>query len=344
MVGGAERDYVNEALVTEMLTWRGQFVEQFELQLANAHNVSYALSCSSGTSALHLALVAMGVRPGDEVIVPTLTYIATANAVRYCGGVPVFVDVDKNTWCMNADEVVSALTPKTVGVIPVHMYGNLCDVESLRRLLPPKVFIVEDAAQAIGAPHLCSHSDIAVFSFYGNKIITTGEGGAVLTNNLRLRDKVYHLRGQCVDPLRSYWHTDIGFNYRLSNIAAAIGCGQLESIDDHKARRARVWQQYKNHLENRVQMQHDVEGRAHWMMSIVLKHATQRRQVEGALTSAGIETRPIFPPLHLQAPYKVMELHPVSEDLHDRGLNVPTHSRLTMSDVREVCEVILGAL
>lgn len=344
MVGSAEKEYVADCLATGMLSWRGQYVDLFEQQLSNVHSVSHSLVCSSGTTALHLALLALGVRPGDEVIVPSLTYIATANAVKYCGAVPVFVDVDPDTWCMDVAATVKAVTPKTVGVIPVHMYGNLCDMPGLRRTLPPKVFLLEDAAQAIGTNGLCQYSDAAVFSFYANKIITTGEGGAVLTNNVRLREKMFHLRGQCQDPQRSYHHTDIGYNYRMSNVHAAIGLGQLENLDDHKARRARVWAQYHNILEDSVQWQHDVPNRAHWMMSVVLKHATQRRKVEGAMADAGIETRPIFPPLHLQAPYRDKVSRSVSEDLYDRGLNVPTHARMTIGDVREVCEVIQGAL
>lgn len=344
VIGSAERVYVDECLATGMLSWRGQYVELFEKSLATYHNVSHALSCTSGTTALHLALLALGVRLGDEVIVPALTYISTANAVRYCGATPVIVDVCHDTWCLDPHQAFKAVTPKTVGVIPVHMYGNLVDMSGLRRLMPPKVFILEDAAQAIGTTGICQHSDAAIFSFYANKIITCGEGGAVLTNNVRLREKVFHLRGQCVDPTRSYHHTDIGYNYRMTNVQAAIGLGQMEVIEDHKSRRSRVWAQYKNILESSVSWQYDTPGRAHWMMSVVLKHATQRRKVEGALADAGIETRPIFPPLHMQAPYRAKLSLSVSEDLYDRGLNVPTHARLTIGDVREVCEVIQGAL
>lgn len=344
MLNSKALEYITECINTEFLTWRGSFVGEFERGLQTIHQTSHALACSSGSTALHLALMALGVRPGDEVIVPSLTYIATANAVAYCGAKPVLVDVDPDTWCIDPKAVRKALGPKTVGCIPVHLYGNICDMSALRSTLPPKAFLLEDAAQAHGVSGLCTYSDAAVFSFYGNKIITTGEGGAVLTNNRRLSEQMFHLRGQCVDPQSPYAHTAVGYNYRMSNMQAAVGVAQLEDIDNLKQRRARVWQQYRNRLEHKVGLQTDTDPRAHWMFSIVLKHATQRRKVEDALVEAGVETRPIFPPLHMQAPYRAKLGHAVAEDLFDRGLNIPTHPRLSMSEVAEVCEIIERSL
>lgn len=344
MIGSSERSYVADCLATEMLSWRGRYVEEFEKLLATVHRTAYALTCTSGTTGLHLALMALGVRPGDEVIVPSFTYIATANAVKYCGAVPVFVDVDPDTWCLRADQVLGALTTKTVGVIPVHVYGNLCDIRAIREVLPPKAFILEDAAQAHGVMGFCQYSDAAVFSFFANKIVTCGEGGAVLTNNARLREQMFHLRGQCVDPTRSYWHTGIGFNYRMTNLQAAIGLGQLEAIADHQSRRSRVWEGYHSLLGDSVQWQRDEPGRAHWMMSVVFKHATQKGNVERNLRCADIETRPMFPPLHVQAPYRSDVRLPVSEDLFDRGLSLPTHAWLSESNVQEICDIVRKSL
>lgn len=344
MLNSKALEYVSECVNTEFLTWRGTFVQEFERGLEAIHNVSSALACSSGSTALHLALLALGVRPGDEVIIPSLTYIATANAVAYCGAKPVLVDVDPDTWCIDPVAVRKALSPKTACCIPVHLYGNVANMQELRRVLPPRVSIVEDAAQAHGVLGLCAFSDVAVFSFYGNKIITCGEGGAVLTNNRRLREQMFHLRGQCVDPQSPYTHTAVGYNYRMSNLQAAVGVAQLEDIDNLKQRRAKIWQQYRNRLEHKVGLQADTNPRAHWMFSIVLRHATQRRKVETALADAGVETRPIFPPLHMQAPYRAKLGHVVAEDLFDRGLNIPTHPRLSLGEVAEVCEIIERSL
>lgn len=340
-----EREYVNEALAAGMLSWRGEFVNRFEDALTKVHAVNCALACSSGTTALHLAMLALGVRPGDEVIVPALTYIATANAVRYCGATPVFADVDPATWNVTLESVKACLTTKTVGIIPVHLYGNICDVRSLRQGLPPKLFVVEDAAQAIGVNGLCQYSDVAVFSFFANKVITTGEGGAVLTNNHRLRDRMFHLRGQCVDPQASYKHTDVGYNYRMSNIHAAIGLGQLENLPHHQRRRWNVWQQYYNWLRPHVEFQHDTPGRAHWMITPMFPNGEIKDAVREALELSGIETRPVFVPLHLQVPYGDPSVTaPVSEDIASRGLNIPTHAGMTMADVRDVSEVIMRSL
>lgn len=298
--------------------------------------------------------MALGVGRGDEVIVPTLTFVATANAVKYCGARPVFVDSEPETWNMDPTLIEARVTPRTKGIIVVHLYGHPVDMDPVMSLARRHgLFVIEDAAEAHGAEYkgrrAGSIGDIATFSFYGNKIITTGEGGMVVTSNDALANKVRQLKGQGMDPSRRYWFPIIGYNYRMTNIAAAIGLAQLEKVEWHIERRREIAQWYNERLRNMPLLTLPVEKEwarnVYWMFSVVLheKLSIERDVVMAALAKEGVETRPIFYPMHTLPPYRRLargQRFPVAERIASRGMNLPTWAGLTQKDVELVCTTL----
>ena len=227
---------------------------RFEREFAQLCNSQSALAVCNGTIALHIALLTLGVRPGDEVLVPSLTYIATANAVRYVGGEPVFVDVDPNTWCIDPVKLEASITLRTRGIIPVHLYGHPCDMDAINRTAAVHgLWVVEDAAEAHFAKYkgktTGSLGTLGTFSFYGNKILTSGEGGAVTINDPALELRMRTLRGQGMDPQRRYYFPVTGYNFRLTNVACALLCAQLDRREAIIAQRQQIFQQYRKALE-----------------------------------------------------------------------------------------------
>ena len=245
---GREADLIRHCLEVNQITM-GPMVREFEETFAAQLGVRHAIAVSSGTAALHLALLAAGVKPGDRVLVPTLTYVATVAAVRYCDAVPVFVDADPQTWGM--EDVGFGKAPIRA-VLPVHLYGVRCDPSGpLGKVHPMQLPVVEDAAESLGvvAGKVPTHAAwLATYSFYGNKILTTGEGGMVVTDDDALAEEVRLLRGQGQDPDRRYWHIRLGYNYRMTDLAAAIGVGQLERLDEMLVARYRLHNRYLNNL------------------------------------------------------------------------------------------------
>jgi perosamine synthetase len=283
------------------------------------------------------------------VIVPTVTFVATANAVHYVGATPVFADAERETWNLDPEDVARKITPRTRAIIAVHLYGHPADMGKLAELARAhEVHLVEDAAEAHGAEYrgrrAGSLGDVATFSFYGNKNLTTGEGGMCLTADEALAAKIRMLRGQGMDPARRYWFPIVGYNYRMTNIAAAIGCAQLERVDWHLGRRREVFAWYHELLAGvpQVEMQPTADWARHacWMFTVLLREGIDRDAVAKALHAAGIETRPVFPPMHLLPPYAHLAPAgslPVGEDLSRRGLNLPTGAHLSRADVERIC-------
>ena len=236
ILNGNERKYIDECIDTGWISANGRFVKEFEEKFAAFCGVRYALACCNGTVTLHLALLALGIGEGDEVIMPTLTYIATANAVRYCGATPVFVDSEADTWNISPEEIEKHITPRTKAIIPVHLYGLACNMDAILDIAKRHdLKVIEDAAEAHGAAWrnklVGSMGDVGSFSFFGNKIITCGEGGMVTTNDPELYEKMKLLRAQGVDPNKRYWHTMVAYNYRMTNMQAAVGLAQLENVE-----------------------------------------------------------------------------------------------------------------
>lgn len=355
-LGHREKEAVLSALDRNWIT-QGQEVASFERSLANFLDVppSMMSACSSGTAALHLALVSLGIGPGDEVLVPDLTYVATYNAVLYTGAKPVLVDIHEDDWNIDLRDAGNLVTPRTRAILPVHLYGVPCDMTGVLRFARENnLFVIEDAAEALGATwegHPCGTiGDAGVFSFYGNKLITCGEGGAVFS--AFQSDRVRLLRGQGQDPRRRFWHLEMGFNYRMSDLHAAVGNAQLASIGRKRLRRELVWNTYWERLsttkEGPLTLQswkcHDNTRIAPWLFTGLLPRRVSRGKVMDRLEEMGVETRPTFVPLH-QLPYiREANRFPVATDVGERGISLPTSSTMAPMDAADISMYLLEAL
>ncbi|RYV51348.1 DegT/DnrJ/EryC1/StrS family aminotransferase [Pengzhenrongella frigida] len=355
-LSGNEKLYVNECLDSTWISSSGRFITDFERAFADACGAKHAIATNNGTTALHLVLAALGIGPGDEVVVPVLTYIATANAVRYCGAEPVFVDVEPDTMNMDPRLFEAAITPRTRAVIPVDLYGHPADMVAIAAIAELHgIAVIEDSAEAHGAEinggRVGSFGLATAFSFFGNKILTTGEGGAVTTNDAALASRMRLLRGQGMDLERRYWFTDVGYNYRMTNIAAAIGLAQLERFDESLARRDQIAKQYDALLSGNARLalpeSRPEVRRVNWLYTVTVEglSADERDQLIVDLASEGIETRPVFHPLHHLPPYLQPDASfPVAERLGASGISLPTHLGLSENDIATVCEALSGAL
>jgi perosamine synthetase len=348
-LSGNEKTYVNECLDSTWISSKGRFIPEFERKFAEYTGVKHAASVCNGTVALHLALVALGIGPGDEVIVPTLTYISSVNAIAYTGATPVFVDSLESTWQMDPEDVRRKLTNKTKAIMAVHLYGHPCEMDTLIAIAKEHhLFILEDCAEAFGAlyksRHVGAFGDIAAYSFFGNKTITTGEGGMVVTNDETLFDRAVHFKGQGLAKHRQYWHDVIGYNYRMSNICAAIGLAQLERADVLLARKREIACLYQEGIAGLPVTFHaetsDVRH-SFWMCSILVGDPAKRDLLREMLENAGIETRPLFYPIHTMPMYsEKFQRHPVAESLGWRGINLPSWPELRKDQVQEICAII----
>lgn len=356
MLNGNERKYVLDCLDTNWISSVGKYITAFEESFADFCGVKHAIATNNGTTALHLALVALDLRPGDEVIIPTVTYIATANAVRYCGATPILVDVEPATMNIDPADIERKITRNTKGIIPVHLYGHPAEMETINAIARKhKLWVVEDAAEAhgaeVGGRKVGSMSNCATFSFFGNKIVTTGEGGMITTNDSELAQKLRLFRGQGMDLNRRYWFPVVGYNYRMTNIQAAIGLAQMETIQKSLTDRATLAVLYANALaglEDQIVLPKEVKSvkQVYWMYNVFLRtgDATRRDAVMRSLAEDGIETRPVFYPMHVLPPYKEDTVYPVADLWAQRGINLPTHQALTQADVQRVADSLKQAL
>lgn len=349
-LAGNEKKYVNECLDTNWISSKGKFVSEFESEFSKYINSKHAITVSNGTVALHLALLALGIGEGDEVILPTLTYIASVNAVTYTGATPVFVDSLPDTWQINPADVRDKITSKTKAIMAVHLYGHACDMEQLSDITKQhNLFLIEDCAEAFGTKYKNQHvgifGDISTFSFYGNKTITTGEGGMVVTNDDTLYDRAMHLKGQGLAKHRQYWHDIIGYNYRMTNICAAIGLAQLERADKIIEKKRMIAKWYQEGLKDSLVEVHKEIGdvfHSYWMCSILVPKAEQRDPLRDYLDEKGIETRPLFYPVHTMPMYSTKyQRHSVAENLGWRGINLPSWPGLTLEQVQYICRFVV---
>lgn len=333
-----EMSAVYDCVYSEQLSM-GKRVVEFEREFARLHNVAYGVATTSGTTALHLALAALNIGPSDDVLVPDLTFVATANAVSYVGAKPILVDIDPETWCMSSTNVLAKITSATRAIIPVHLYGKLCKLPEL----PSHVLVVEDSAEATGYPNLTVTGDCACFSFYGNKVLTTGEGGMVLTNDESLAQRLRLLRGQAVDPKRRYYHSHVGYNYRMTELQAAVGLAQLSRLQSLVHRRSVVMDRYRYRLCSYFTC-HEAP-QAPWLFTILLPENTDRELLmEKLLQKYGIETRPTFVPMHRLPMFATANSDhdfPVSSRVGDRGLSLPTYPDLPISSVDLISDCLL---
>lgn len=347
-LSGNERRYLLEAFDSGWISGSGPFVDRFEAAIADYCGVEHAIACANGTVALHLALLACGVRPGDEVIVPSLTYVATANSVRYCGAEPVFADCEPDSWNISAATVEPLITPRTRAIVPVHLYGLPVDMGPLRTLAGSRgIKLVEDAAEALGASHdgqmAGSFGDVATLSFYANKIMTTGEGGMALTNDPEMAARMRLLRGQGMDPNRRYWFPVIGYNYRITNLQCAIGLAQFERIEQHLATRRSLDSAYRAALADipGLSFQKADRGSSCWMANVLFPDEDARVNATARLYEKGIETRPVFPPVHRLPPYEDLQADcPISDHIAARGLSLPSGPHVTDEHVGRIAAIL----
>lgn len=345
---GREKEYVNRCLDSTWISSKGEFVDRFEQAFANYIGADYATSVCNGTVALHLALDALGIGPGDEVIVPTLTYVASVNTIIQTGARPVFVDSLPDSWQLDPRDVERKVSDRTAAVMAVHLYGQPCDMDSLGQICRRHgLYLVEDCAEAFGATykgqHVGTFGDIATFSFFGNKTITTGEGGMVVSKTAETHARAYKKKTQGVSETREYWHEVLAYNYRMTNICAAIGLAQIERADAIIERKRRLAHWYETRLQGLpVKLHGEQPGTRHsyWMCSLLLEQAASRQPLRDHLGQTGIETRPLFPPVNTMPHCATKEIFPVAEDLSARGLNLPSYPGLSEDDVDMVCESI----
>lgn len=356
---GNERKYVLECVDTTWISSNGRFVTDFESAFAEFCGVGHAVACNTGTAALHLALCVLGIKPGDEVILPSLTFVATAHAVTYCGAVPVFVDSQEGSWNLRPKAVAQAITSRTRAIMPVHLFGCPADMAELRTIAEKRgIPIVEDAAEAVGAEYggrrVGGIGRVAAFSLFGNKIITSGEGGVLTTDDAGLAQAARLFRNQGMDPKRRYWHTSLGFNYRITNLAAAVALGQLEKIEWHLAARLAVRRWYDAVLADdpaiKLQSLPSTGRHVHWMVAaelLGLNEADRDRVIE-VLRDERIETRPLFYPIHTMPSYQGTGsgpgLLPVATRVAATGIVLPTYATLTEAQIRRVVISLKAAL
>jgi perosamine synthetase len=349
---GKEKEYVNDCLDSTWISSKGKYISLFEQSFSNYIDIRHSTTVSNGTVAIHLALITLGIGPGDEVIVPTLTYIASVNAIIYTGATPVFVDSLESTWQIDPEDVEKKITPNTKAIMAVHLYGHPCDMETLQQVARKHgLFLIEDCAEAIGTKykgkHVGTFGDISTFSFFGNKTITTGEGGMVVTNDETLYDRAVHFKGQGLAKYREYWHDVVGYNYRMTNICAAIGLAQLEQVSTFLAQKRQVVEWYIKYLNGKVDHHREEADTYHsyWMFTILVKDSAQRDKVRKALADQGIETRPMFYPVHTMPMYSTkFQKHPVAEGIAWRGINLPSFPALTEAQVKFIAETVTEAL
>lgn len=350
LLNGNEKKYVNECLDSTWISSKGKFINEFENSFSEYVDVKHATTVSNGTVAIHLALLALGIGEGDEVIVPTLTYIASVNSIAYTGAKPVFVDSLASSWQIDPVDVIKKITPNTKAIMAVHLYGYPCDMDALLAICKNyNLFLIEDCAEAIGTrykgKHVGTFGDISTFSFFGNKTITTGEGGMVITNDDTLFDRAVHFKGQGLAKHRQYWHDVIGYNYRMTNICAAIGLAQMENIEKVLKAKIVIADTYRNLLKNTSVVFHDSGDEniyhSYWMCSILLKDSKEREVLRKHLDDNGIETRPLFYPVHTMPMYSdKYQRHPIAENIGWRGINLPSYPGLKTEDIEFICEKI----
>ena len=342
---------VMDAVESGWVSSQGKYINLFEEGFSKFCNTKYAVAVANGTVALHLALVALGIGENDEVIIPDFTFIATANAVRYTGAKVILADIDPVTLCIDVNKIVHLITPKTKAIIPVHIYGHPADMCRLKKIADEfGLYLIEDAAEAHGAEvnnlKVGSLGDLGVFSFYGNKIITTGEGGMITTNDQKLFERMKFLRDHAMSSDKRYWHSEVGFNYRMTNLQAALGVAQLERIESIIDRKISIFQAYKKELFgfpgislNRTE---SWAKNVYWMICLEVDRFDEdaRDAFILELKKRGIESRPYFYPISRMGVYHSACPNKEAYGVYKKGINLPTYFDLCNDEIIEICRVI----
>ena len=337
-LNGNEFKYLTDAFLSTWISSSGKYIDRFESEFSSYSDCSYGVAVSNGTVALHLAMVALGIGEGDEVIIPDLTFAATINTVLHANATPVIVDIEEDSWCIDPKEIERAITPKTKAIIPVHLYGQACDMGVIMKIAKKyNLKVIEDCAEAHGAMYngkkVGSFGDIGCFSFYGNKVITTGEGGMCTTSISELDNKMRILRDHGMSRTKRYWHDVIGYNYRITNLQAAIGLAQLERIESIHKNRRKYEDSYQDILNTeKFTFQNNLKDRRRitWLVSILIDKSMDKDKYIKKLQENGIDARPFFYPLSEMDIYKSYcnVGTPIAKILSKRGFNLPTYESL----------------
>jgi len=352
-IGNKERDFLNRALESGYVSTVGPFVPEFEERFARYLGMEKAVSTQSGTAAVHIALYELGIGPGDEVIVPALTFVATVNPVMYVGAKPVFVDVDSRTWNIDPAEIQRNISERTKAIIPVHLYGNPCNMGDIMRIAGEHdIYVVEDAAESLGAKYgdrfTGTLGDFGCFSFNGNKVMTTGGGGMIAGKD---KEKVEHIKflvNQARDEEKGYYHPEIGFNYRMTNLEAALGLAQLERLDGFLAKKRVLNKIYREELGSlefiSFQDEYDGAESSCWLTCITFSKKVDLSSLRGALMEKGIPTRRLFMPVTEFPPYKEYKNCGLknTDSLYEKSLCLPSSTLNDEGAINYVCSAIKG--
>jgi perosamine synthetase len=345
---------VTDAVRSGWVSSLGAYVDLFEQRFAACVGTRYAVTASNGTTALHLALAAHDIGPGDEVVIPDLTFVATANAVRYTGATVVCADVDADTLCLDPESLRQVVTERTRAVIPVHLYGHPADMtEILAVAREHGLIVIEDAAEAHGAELLGRRAGslgrCGVFSFYGNKIITSGEGGMITTDDPGLHERLRLLRDHAMSRTKRYWHEQVGFNYRMTNLQAALGVAQLERIEELLARKREIFLRYRELLSGfpgiRLNREASWAKHVYWMVCLEVEGYDEagRDRLMERLRQRGVDSRPYFYPVSDLPMYAAADT-PVAHAVSRRGINLPSFADMDDASIVHVCESVAAVL
>ncbi|OOF01928.1 aminotransferase class I/II-fold pyridoxal phosphate-dependent enzyme [Salinivibrio sp. MA607] len=357
LLGGNELEYITKCITTNWISSQGKYVTEFENSIKNYTGSEYVLSVSNGTVALHLSLVSLGVGPGDEVIVPDITFGATLNAVILAGAKPVIVDVNEDDWNICTHQINKNINKKTKAIMPVHIYGVPCNMKEIINIAEDNgLLVIEDCAEALGSTidnkHVGTFGNAGTFSFFGNKVITCGEGGAVIFRDEGIYNRAKILRDHGMTPGKRYWHECVGFNYRLTNLQAAVGCAQFEQLSSFREKRMKIFSWYKKYLLNsgyfdvqKVDKNHD---QSYWLFTAILKDSISidRDSLSDKLAKRGIDTRPVFYPMSQLPAFQSYRrsINGVSERIAARGISLPTSVSLEESEIKDICIDILATI
>ena len=350
-----EADYVADAVLYGHYENAGKHVAEFERKFSDYIGVAHAIATNSCTASLHLALLALGIGPGDEVIVPEITWISSASAVSYVGAKPIFADIESDTWCIDPTDFEKKITKRTRVVIPVHVYGHPAEMREILAIAKKnKLFVIEDAAQSVGSEYFGkktgSFGHFAAFSFYGTKLMTTGEGGILVTGQKRLYRRVKFLNSEAKDPKKTFWHLEIGTRYAMSNMQAAMGTAQLSRINQLLAKKRRIFNWYKKRLGkiDGITMNIEKDGCKNnfWMTNIILdkRFKLRKEKLMKKLAKYNIDSRPFMYPLSSMPPFKPKADNPVAYSISADGLTLPSAFRITEDEVDYVCKTLKAIL
>jgi len=351
ILGKNEKKNVLNCLNENWISSKGKYIELFERKFRSFTKINYCSSVVNGTAGLHLCLLALNIKDGDEIIVPTFTYIASVNCITYVGAKPIFVDSDYDNMQISINDIEKKINKKTKAIIIPHLYGYTCDLDLIKKIKKKyKLYLIEDCAEALGSfykkKHVGNFGDICSFSFFGSKTISTGEGGMVCSNSKKLILKVKKLKGQGLNITKNkkyYWHDIVGYNYRMTNICASIGLAQMNKINNILKRKKKIFNLYKRQLShNNIIFPSVVQGLScsHWLIVIFLNSKSTKNKLAKLLTKNKIETRPTFYPAHTMKMYTSNKSFNNASRLSANGICLPSYPNLNNSSIIKICNII----